>query len=230
MHLKKNIHRLNVIREQYNVYYYCQIKTSKLSLKLRAPSGIILICQAILINESIKISTDFLKIRMAVNFCNEKFVKISCDKVCSDHHNVQNLISANETDRQKGFLVEYYIRPPVTIKIEFTKHNFDLMYIELGLQMRQHRSNGIEIYVITNTSQDSQLISKCFNQNQNKLTIVNSCYRPNRHLPQIDSTFLESFSIAGRNIKHCSNINCILIKILSTVNSTVPCLRYILLF
>src|SRR5699024_5530802 len=154
-------------------------------------------------------------------------VKISCNQVSSDYHDVQNLISSNEIERQKGFLVEYYIRPPVTVKIEFTKHNFDLMYLELGLQVRQHKTKGIEVYTMSSSSQDSQLIAKCYNQSQNnRFVLVNNNYRPNRSLPQTNSTFSDAFSVAGRNMKYCNNVNCILIKILATENSTVPCLRY----
>lgn len=163
---------------------------------------------------------------MAVNFCNENLAKISCNQVCSDHHDVQNLISLNEHDRQKGFLVEYYIRPPIIIKVEFCKHNLDLMYLQLGLQLRQHQSRGIEVYASNDVTTDGQLIAKCYNPNNKILSITNGFYRPNRRLPQPENvSFPDAFSISSKNAQYCNNMKCITIKIVSTVNSTVPCLR-----
>ena len=160
---------------------------------------------------------------MAVNFSNEKLVKISCDKICDDNHDVQNLISSNDIDRRKGFLVEYYIRPPVTVKVEFLIHNFDLMYIELGLKVRQHQVRGVEVYTQTD-SDCNQMIAKYFNITE-KLIIINNCYTPSRHLPKISFSESAKFYVAGRNIKYCNNIKYIFLKIFSTINSTVPCLR-----
>jgi len=57
--------------------------------------------------------------------------------------------------------------------------------------------------------------------------IVNNCYRPSRHLPQVNSTFNDAFSISGRNLKYCNNVKCIFIKIFSTLNSTIPCLSHL---
>ena len=164
--------------------------------------------------------------KMAVNFCNENLVKVSCNQVSSDHHDVQNLISLNHQDRQKGFLVEYYIRPPIVIKFEFIKYNLDLMYLQLGLKLRQHQSRGIEIYASTDVTSDGQLIAKCYNPNKEVLSIVNHLYRPHKYLPRSEnSTFPDSFSIAGRNAQYCNNIKCLTVKVLSTFNSSVPCLR-----
>ncbi|KAI2810711.1 RING finger protein 37 [Blomia tropicalis] len=162
---------------------------------------------------------------MAINFTNEKLAKISCNQVCSDHHDVQNLISLNELQRNKGFQVEYFIRPPVTITIEFVKHNLDLFYIQLSLLLGQHRSRGIEVYATTATSQVPCLLAKCF-QTPEIFTIVNRIYRENAHLPSKGQLPNEIYSIAGRNMRYCTNIKSIILKILSTEKSSVPCLKF----
>ena len=145
----------------------------------------------------------------------------------NDIYSVQNLISGDFDAKSKGFHVEYYIRPPVTLTVDFDKYPLDLMFLELGLKVRQNQSNAIEIFV-NNSNNTCQQIAKCFTRDD-QISIVNNRYRPSTLLPVINKQFNNPYTISGKNIKFCFNVKSIKIKIISTLNSTVPCLRLVVL-
>lgn len=165
---------------------------------------------------------------MAVNFATTNLARIECDQVESDLYSVQNLISSDPNEQHKGFQVEYYIRPPINVSVHFDKYHLDLMFLELGLHLGQNKSNSVEVYaVVNNRNLDNDsiyLIAKCWSKDA-QLTIVNNFYRPNTLLPQPNTSFNRPYTISSRNSKFCYKIKCIKIKILSTLNTTVPCLR-----
>jgi len=56
-----------------------------------------------------------------VNFCLEPFVSsISCESVTADGFSSSNLVADSSHVRSRGLQVEHYIRPPVTISIDFS--------------------------------------------------------------------------------------------------------------
>lgn len=163
---------------------------------------------------------------MAVNFAYENFVKISCDTVCNDYNPIQNLISADLSTRRNGFLVDSFVRPPVTILIEFLKYNLDLWYLELGLQLRTHKTKAVEISIKNENCENDIIIAKTYFHTPDTLVVCNESFTPNSLLSLTVKNFSYPFTIAGKYIRYCQNIKYIKIKILSTLNSTVPCLRF----
>ncbi|XP_077457806.1 RING finger protein 37 [Stigmatopora argus] len=57
---------------------------------------------------------------MVVNLCLPHFnTNIRCNKLCADGFDVTNLISADPTQRRRGFKLEYFLRPPVQVTLSF---------------------------------------------------------------------------------------------------------------
>ncbi|XP_024273899.1 RING finger protein 37 isoform X1 [Oncorhynchus tshawytscha] len=57
---------------------------------------------------------------MVVNLCLPHFkTTIQCDKLCADGYDVTNLLSADPTVRRRGFKLEYFLRPPVQVTLQF---------------------------------------------------------------------------------------------------------------
>ncbi|XP_046912071.1 uncharacterized protein LOC124493062 [Dermatophagoides farinae] len=167
-------------------------------------------------------------VSMAVNFSNDNLVKITCDQVSNDGHCIENLISNNPDISRNGFLVEYYIRPPVTIIIDFIKYSFDLLYLELGLRLRVHKSNGIEIY--TKRYSDYVLVGRYRDQIPDILTVVNEGYRLSKLLPSHDKIYSNVHYVSGNKWKNCCELKSIKIRIFSSENSSVPCLGFLNLY
>lgn len=54
------------------------------------------------------------------NFCCDWFVSsVNCESVTADGYSCSNLISADPNTRSRGLRVEHYIRPPVTVTVNF---------------------------------------------------------------------------------------------------------------
>lgn len=87
---------------------------------------------------------------MLLNFCDSRlYPKIICDKVSVDGHEVENLISENFSKRQKGFLGESFIKPPVLITLSFPC-NIEIKRIIINPCLGAQKSSGIEIYSRSN--------------------------------------------------------------------------------
>ncbi|XP_019908074.1 RING finger protein 37 isoform X1 [Esox lucius] len=57
---------------------------------------------------------------MVVNLCLPHFkTTIQCDKPCADGYDVTNLLSADPVVRRRGFKLEYFLRPPVQVTLQF---------------------------------------------------------------------------------------------------------------
>lgn len=64
-----------------------------------------------------------------INFCFEPFVSsVCCESVAADGYSCSNLVAGDFSMRSRGLRVEHYIRPPVTISIEF-RVPVDVSYI-----------------------------------------------------------------------------------------------------
>lgn len=87
---------------------------------------------------------------MLLNFCDSRlYPKIICDKVSVDGHEVENLISENFSKRQKGFLGESFIKPPVLVTLSFPC-NIEIKRIIINPCVGAQKSSGIEIYSRSN--------------------------------------------------------------------------------
>ena len=87
---------------------------------------------------------------MLINFCDSRlFPKISCDKVSVDGYEVGNLISHNFSQKQKGFLGESFIKPPVTITLSFSC-NIEISRVLINPCVGAQKSTGLELYSRSN--------------------------------------------------------------------------------
>lgn len=60
---------------------------------------------------------------MVVNVCLPHFqTTIQCNKLCADGYDVTNLLSADPAARRRGFKLEYFLRPPVQVTLQFGFH------------------------------------------------------------------------------------------------------------
>ncbi|XP_029961001.1 RING finger protein 37 isoform X2 [Salarias fasciatus] len=59
-------------------------------------------------------------VTMVVNLCLPHFCTTAhCNKVCADGYDVTNLVSADPAVRRRGFKLEYFLRPPVQVTLQF---------------------------------------------------------------------------------------------------------------
>ncbi|XP_030213931.1 RING finger protein 37 isoform X1 [Gadus morhua] len=57
---------------------------------------------------------------MVINLCLPHFMTtVHCDKLCADGYDVTNLVSADPAVRRRGFKLEYFLRPPVQVTLNF---------------------------------------------------------------------------------------------------------------
>ena len=179
---------------------------------------------------------------MSLNYVDERFVKIECDKVCADNCDIKNLLRPNNqkyNDKwisESPFLVESFISPPVSVKINFTLHPIDVYGIDIGLQVRCHRSSSIIVSTSTSTPERSEEIFKMFNIRENRLIILNNNYRQNYALglngfssdsleAEASNNAVRGYRIARRFARSLMNVKYVTIRIVATNNRSVPCLR-----
>ncbi len=80
-----------------------------------------------------------------INFCLDPFIQsIRTESVQADGYHVSNLVSTNLQAHTKGFRVEHFIRPPVSLDIHFTVP-LHVGYILLELEMMGNRDVRIEL-------------------------------------------------------------------------------------
>lgn len=84
-----------------------------------------------------------------MNVCDPIFnASIQLDGSCisREDYSVQNLISSDVELRNKGFLCETFIRPPVSMTISFP-YDFDIKYIVIGTRVGGQKSSGFQLSV-----------------------------------------------------------------------------------
>lgn len=83
---------------------------------------------------------------MSINFCNAPYrPRIHCDQVSSDSYEVENLVSEDWMAKHRGFLAAHFIKPPVTVTVEFPC-NIDIQCIIVNPVVGAQKSTGVEIY------------------------------------------------------------------------------------
>lgn len=69
------------------------------------------------------------KLTTAVDVCRYNLVKcVKCDVPCSEGYGPNNLVTNNFIEKNKGFLAERFIKPPVNLTLEF-KSEIDIEYV-----------------------------------------------------------------------------------------------------
>lgn len=82
-----------------------------------------------------------------INVCDPVFdTSIRLDDSCIslEGYSVENLLSSDAELRRKGFLSEYFIRPPVSLTIRFP-FAFNIKYVVIGTKVNLQKSSGFQI-------------------------------------------------------------------------------------
>ena len=100
-----------------------------------------------------------------VNFCSKPLTKlVECTSICADDHQVENLISQHAFQRQKGFRVERFIRPPVHLYFHF------LVPVDIGcVAIKPDLTEGAEVNLTVFLSHSSQQQQQQQQQQQMKV-------------------------------------------------------------
>ncbi|KAK9502131.1 hypothetical protein O3M35_012722 [Rhynocoris fuscipes] len=151
---------------------------------------------------------------MLINFANEELTKeITSDKPCNDTHNVTNLISLDPNKRKNGFLVEYFVKPPVIINLEFIC-SIIIKEISINCQVGIQKSSSIEIFTKQNGRTQQVIVGKSvLKENENCVNFV-------LHGSEQKANNCVTFRLS----KYMCNVNEISVKILRTQGSTLAAL------
>ncbi|KAK3094323.1 hypothetical protein FSP39_000329 [Pinctada imbricata] len=86
---------------------------------------------------------------MLINFCDPRLLpRISSDKISSDGYFVENLVSSDFRQRSRGFLAEYFIKPPVAVTLAFPT-NIEIYQIYIDPVVGSQKSTSFEIYTLS---------------------------------------------------------------------------------
>lgn len=147
-----------------------------------------------------------------INFCNEGLAEIYCDKPSCDGYSVKNLISISDS-RKKGFLVDYFVKPPVEIQLKFSCR-VNVKKIKLNCNVGIQKSKMFLISSETNNNLKS-IVAKGSVDASEKFMVF--------HMRgvQKDGHGKHELFYNTRNLCDVKNVS---IKILQTEGSTVPAL------
>lgn len=97
---------------------------------------------------------------MLLNFCDPSLKPlIKSDKVSFDDHEVTNLISTDPSTRQRGFISDHFIKPPVNITVQFPC-NIIIYHIVIDPVIGQQKSCDIKLFTATQNITESWLYGK----------------------------------------------------------------------
>ncbi|XP_014293926.1 RING finger protein 37 [Halyomorpha halys] len=147
-----------------------------------------------------------------INFCNEGLADIDCKTPSCDGYSVKNLISVSEV-RKKGFLVDYFVKPPVEVQLKFSC-SVNVKKINLNCAVGLQKSSVFLISSETNNNSQSIVAKGSVNTSEKFLVF---------HLRGIDKDDCgkhETFY----NTRNLSDVKSLYIKILQTEGSTIPAL------
>lgn len=161
------------------------------------------------------------KVKTAViDVCRYNLVKcIKCDVPCSEGYGPSNLVSNNFTKKNKGFLAERFIKPPVTLTLDF-KSEIEIEYVAITCSVGAQKSKGLELF--------SQSISKgCYYESvasgvlpDDKIGFVFHRFNLN-----VKDKFGEKYSFRTfRSSRFLSLVNNMKIKIFCTSGVSIPAL------
>lgn len=165
---------------------------------------------------------------MDLNFCSPGLtvtVKSSC--VSRDGYEVDNLISSDFCKKQKGFLAESFIKPPVTLTFEFVC-DVEINYLVIQSKVGAQKSAGLEIFTVAKldidsvVGQDTQLNSVASGIIRNEeigFVFYKHGYDIRKKMPA--SNFLMRTFKSYRNLV----TRVLTIKIFKTYGSSIPALQ-----
>lgn len=84
---------------------------------------------------------------MAVNFCHECLgTRILCSQVSTDNYGVENLISEDLVLKNRGFLADSFVRPPVDIIVQFPCP-IKICCVSVNTKVGSQQSTGCEVFI-----------------------------------------------------------------------------------
>lgn len=97
---------------------------------------------------------------MLIDFCHHCVrSKIKADKVSFDGYEADNLLSSNINKKQKGFLSDNFVKPPINVTVQFPC-NVAINRIVIDPAVGQQKSCDIKIFTASEKMTDSWLYSK----------------------------------------------------------------------
>ena len=149
---------------------------------------------------------------------------IEASSVCTDGFEVTNLISDDSNSRSRGFLAANFVRPPVSIAINFKERN-DIDTIVIGICVGEQVVSSLEVFTLCEgLLKNGTIISR---ERKVAAFVANSDYYP-KYLV---------FSRWELQQEHCrvsadvlSGVRRLLIKIRGMKNAGTPCLSSLNLF
>lgn len=160
---------------------------------------------------------------MAVDFISSSAVEISSPVLAADGYSIENLLN------RQPFRAEYFVKPPIAILLK-PKVAVNLFALCLHLKVGQNKVRGIQFDLKCSSSPETVTIGRVFTDKTN-LVFKNNGFRPHRKwiqvgakLPTLDCEDLETINIASSKMKYCSHVVEIVVRIIATSNSTIPCL------
>lgn len=142
--------------------------------------------------------------------------EITCDLSCHDSYPATNLTSSSYELKKKGFMVDYFIKPPVVLTLTFENAIF-ISHIIIGTQVGQQRSKGIELILdderrlAKHVCQDPAAIDLCFQ---------NYTFPGNEFKKEAN----DSKKLRLGQTQCLQNVTKLSIKIFQTFHSSVVCL------
>lgn len=137
--------------------------------------------------------------------------EITCDT--SSQFNPKNLTSSDWQLKKQGFLVDYFIKPPIYLKLTF-EHPLWISHLKFETQVGQQKTKGFEIYVNGSIKCARQFLQ---DPNQSEVICQNFSFPGNSYDGDKNKFRLGSTS----DLKQVKNLT---IRIFNTFNSTLPCL------
>ena len=115
----------------------------------------------------------FLEVEFKNTFKKISGTEIECDTSHQDDHSPKNLTSSNYELKKRGFLVDYFVRPPVSLTFKF-EHPIWISHICLETHVGQQKTKGIDIFV--NDDVDNR-IARSINSNLTNKQIIFQNFR-----------------------------------------------------
>lgn len=145
---------------------------------------------------------------------------VVCNKPSSEGYDVKNLISNVFVEKNKGFLVERFISPPVVLTFEF-KSAIYMQYIAIYCKVGAQKTTGLEICIQSKVDSDYVSVGSGV-LNESKSGFVFHRFNETVNKKFGDQYLLRTFK--PKSCPHLSSVKRLKITIFRTSGTSVPAL------
>ncbi|XP_052772755.1 RING finger protein 37-like [Mya arenaria] len=181
-------------------------------------------------------------VEMLINFCHHSVgTLIKADKVCFDGNEVTNLVSDDLFAKQRGYISDHFVRPPVNITLQFPC-NISICRIIIDPVVGQQKSCELKLFTATKVVRESWLYGcqlKCVNtdgllfnfagsasQNEPLITCFeNKLFRLKGKLAHPDKCFPYNVNLNSRKPGGLTNVGHLTICIQRTKGSKAAAIK-----